>query len=261
MNLMKNKEYVCYDEKNNSILSEVDTHFKDIAIEMGADEYHIPALISKDIIQRCGYFSTFPQHLTSVSSLRNIEKKRAFESDINEGGNCNCELYLTPAACLHLYPMFENSMIDEKIITTRARVYRYENAGFNGSTRLWDFTVREIVFIGTKEFVNDKLELMKLHTKEFAKKIKLDVSISAACDNFYPTKHNLVKMKLQKNNSMKYECITKIDNNDIAICSYNYHGTHFSKEFNFDNKGSIVTGCVGYGLERWVSAMQSGGAI
>ena len=256
---MEKKSYVCYDENDNEILSKVDNHFKNIAVAMGANEYHIPALIGKEVIERCGYFTTFPQHLTPVSHFEKCEQINiSNKNSVHNHQICNCGLYLTPAACLHLYPMLENSRIDKKVITTKARVYRYENAEFDGSTRLWDFTVREIVFIGPKEFVVEKLELMKLYTKEFANRLKLDVRISEACDNFYPNKHNLIKMRIQKRNSMKYECITNIEDKEVAICSYNYHGTHFSKEFNFDNGGEIVTGCVGYGLERWVSAIKDG---
>jgi seryl-tRNA synthetase len=31
--------------------------------------------------------------------------------------------YLTPAACLHIYPMLEGEQIETKIVTTKAQVY------------------------------------------------------------------------------------------------------------------------------------------
>lgn len=252
-----NKNYVTYNEEKTDILNVVDNHYKGLAVELGAVEYHIPALIHKNILEKCGYFSSFPQHLTLASYIQTDYHNNVASSKTVEKEYIGCgDYYLTPAACLHIYPMLEGKTIDSKIITTRARVYRYENNQFDGLTRLWDFTVREIIFIGNRNYVHNMLEQMKQKTLDMTKNIKLSCNISLATDNFYPTKRNNVKEKIQKSNSMKYELITSINNRETAIASFNYHDTHFSKAFNFHDQGNIVTGCVGYGLERWVSAIE-----
>ena len=66
---------------------------------------------------------------------------------------------------------------------------------------------------------------------------------------------NEIKRKIQVLENRKFEMIVNIDNELISIGSLNFHGTHFSKAFDFDNNGSIVTGCIGIGLERWVNSI------
>ena len=151
--------------------------------------------------------------------------------------------------------MLENKDLDKKIITTKARVYRYEDEQFDGATRFWDFTVREIVFIGNSNYVLECLENMKTKTLDYIKEIGLPGEIHSASDNFYPSKRNSVKQKLQLSNSLKYELSAKINESNVAISSFNFHDTHFSKPCHYDKTGSIVTGCIGYGLERWVAAL------
>lgn len=248
--------YICYDEYNTRLLKEVDTFFLNSAVKLGASEYHIPAMIEQSVLSRCGYFSSFPHHLT-VASHAKLEAYTtiAKANQLSEDTITVSDKYFTPAACLHIYPMFENQDVKQKVITTRARVFRYEDRRFNGSTRLWDFTVREIVFIGSADFVKENLTKMKEIALEYTKKIGLPAEICPASDNFYPIKRNLVKKKIQTANSLKDELIVKIDDNDVAVASFNFHDTHFSKPFNFDKEGDIVSGCVGFGLERWIAGL------
>jgi hypothetical protein len=68
----------------------------------------IPALIPGDVLARCGFFESFPHQLMAVATLYGDDRK-AFA----DGGEVRLQSfvvqdrYLTPAACLHAYPMFE----------------------------------------------------------------------------------------------------------------------------------------------------------
>lgn len=248
--------YICYGEKNTQMIQDLDNVFLNMAKSIGAIEYHIPALIDQEVLERCGYFQSFPHHLTVASYIDPKKYNDAiYASGVNKNSLVISNQYLTPAACLHIYPMLEREDIDEKVVTTKARVYRYENARFNGITRIWDFTVREIVFIGEKSLVVNMLDSMKMKALEYARSIGLPCRITLANDNFYPTKQNNMKQKFQKANSLKFELTTLMGGGDVALSSFNYHDTHFSKAFGFDKDKKIVTGCVGYGLERWVAAL------
>ena len=254
---MEEKEYVCFEEKQCEVLNKVDSYFRQAALRLGGREYHIPAMIKSDALERCGYFKTAPQHLTLASYF---DQEYLHQNSKEVGGIPDfqmkkSDIYLTPAACLHIYPMLENEILDNKIITTRARVYRYENDNFNGSTRLWDFTVREIVFIGTRKFVSQKLIYMENLALSFAHSLGIYPEICSANDHFIPNRENRIKMKFQKSNSLKKELVLKGKFENVSLCSFNFHETHFSKAFSFDNGGEIVSGCVGFGLERWVEAL------
>lgn len=253
----KMKSYICYDEIDTHVLNTIDDTFRVEAINRSAVEYHIPAMIDKEVLDKCGYFSSFPHHLTAAAHAKQeAYKEITIDKVLSTNTAIISEQYFTPAACLHIYPMLENQSIDRKVITTKARVYRYEDARFDGHKRLWDFTVREIIFIGSPSFVAESLDDMKKCALNYASSINLSMSIVSANDNFYPTKKNAIKQRLQLSNSLKYELTVDVDGQPLAISSFNYHDTHFSRPFNFDNNGEIVTGCVGFGLERWVSAIK-----
>lgn len=250
------KTYVCYDDVNTRLMNIIDNKFRDLALEIGALEYHVPALIDYKTLKKCGYFSSFPQHLTVASYVN----PAMYERVVDEGvATCDTVIlsdqYFTPAACLHIYPMLEGKSFDSRVITTKARVYRYEDMNFNGETRIWDFTVREIVVIGGRAFVEEKIQYVKDKTVEYANSIMLPTKVVPATDCFYPSKKNIIKQKLQSSNSLKCELTVSINDNDVALSSFNLHDFHFSKPFNFDNDNKIVTGCVGYGLERWIAAL------
>ena len=248
--------YVCYDEHNTRLMNTVDEKFRQEALKLGALEYHIPAMIDQEVLSKCGYFSTFPQHLTiAAHAKRDAYEQIAKENRISNGASEISQQYFTPAACLHIYPMLEDQDLKERVITTKARVYRYEDEIFDGKTRLWDFTVREIVFIGSGDYVSDCLEHMKSTTLDYLSSIGLSTEICSATDNFYPNKKNSIKQNLQLSNSLKFELLVQVNSSAVAISSFNFHDTHFSKPFHFDKNGKIVTGCVGYGLERWVAAL------
>lgn len=248
--------YTCFYSNGNKILTYLDNKFIGLLEGYNYEEYHIPALIDGEVLDRCGYFESFPHHLTSAafvkeSCYKDVVSEKAVKKEHIE----ICNKYLTPAACLHIYPMFEGKKIkDNTIITTKARVYRYEAGRFEDLTRLWDFTVRELVFIGDSEFVKNELNNIKQEALKLALNITSDAKISRATDSFYPNKQNEIKSKIQKVNALKSELLIPIKGKDVAVASFNFHEFHFSKPFYFDNDNKIVTGCVGFGLERWVAA-------
>ena len=63
--------------------------------------------------------------------------------------------------------------------------------------------------------------------------------------------------KIQIQEKSKYELLLNYEENKrIAAASFNIHGTVFTNSFgiNIKNVDNPVTGCVGFGLERWVLA-------
>lgn len=247
--------YACFSGDTFKLMNHLDQTFKSLINDFDYEEYHIPALIDGSVLEKCGYFSSFPQHLTVAA----YTDEKYFESIVNEKKVSSEYLrsshkYLTPAACLHIYPMLEDSLPENKVITTKARVYRYEGARFTTLTRLWDFTVREIVFVGTPEFVQEKLNILKERVLAFAQKITASARINNASDHFFNSQENKIKSKIQKVNSLKFELTVPIKDIDVALASFNSHHTHFSRPFQFDQEGQIVTACVGFGLERWIAA-------
>lgn len=248
--------YSTYREEDTTKMKKLDHEFLACVEKYQIKHWSIPAMISGNILKRCGYFSTLPQQITKIST---IKRERL------EPLACGCEyhlnsddydssstMFLTPAACLHFYPMLEEIPAYNEIITTLARVYRYEDGKFECGVRQWDFTVREFVAVGSKEFVTQFLTNMENKLVQLAKMNQLKVNVENANDHFYPNKLNSMKERFQKNNNLKKELVASVNGQNIAIASFNYHDLHFSKEFGFDKKATVVTGCVGCGVDRWI---------
>ena len=239
--------YCCLMDEDSKIFNDIDKEVCNILRNFAAIEIQIPALIEKDVLKKVGYFESFPDQIVGITSFKK-DLNGNFEKTINDN------LYLTPSACLHLYPIFGEKKIDKGIFTTKARVYRNEKK-YDGKFRLNDFTVREIVVVGKCEFVKTTLNLILKKLLYLAENLGLMVEMKNANDPFYPSRENEIKRKIQVLENRKFEMIVNIDNELISIGSLNFHGTHFSKAFDFDNNGSIVTGCIGIGLERWVNSI------
>ena len=251
--LGKDNAYVCYDGTDARLIEKIDYCFKQIIDKYNCEEYVIPSLIDSSVLKKCGSFESFPQHITYCSVSGNNKKE---ENGIEVQKSQFC---LTPAACLHFYPMLEGRKIEKKCITARAMVYRYEDYKYDGISRFWNFTVREIVFIGKQEYVQNNIELLTRDILKLAKDFGLNVELKDAADSFYPTTKNIVKMKMQIKNKLKKELVTNIDGKEVALGSINIHGNRFSKTFNFDNENKVVSACIGLGLERWTSVKESRG--
>lgn len=250
--------YACFSGEAAIKFKKIDDVFRGWVCEENAQEYFIPALIDGDVLEKCGYFKTMPHQLSVLTHIDNSSSgcQSNLRADEIKRGTVN--KYLTPAACLHIYPTLQGkNNIENTVITTKARVYRYENGEFETLTRLWDFTVRELVFVGDEKFVSEKLDSYKEKVMAFSKSIGLECEEKIASDYFYPSKENILKQRIQKSNKLKYEHVVEVNGKDCAITSFNYHATHFSKIFDFDNGNTIVTGCIGFGLERWIAALMA----
>ncbi|WP_370749224.1 hypothetical protein [Eubacterium sp.] len=248
--------YVCYFDKYEKVYNDLDAVFKGFLDGKKYNNFYVPAMIDGDVLQKCGYFESFPDQISAVACVKDDSIEEIMSG--KELDTTRVELrnkYLTPSACLHIYPMLcGKKIVDNEIITTKARVYRCEKSGFEELTRLWDFSVREIVFVGTEEFVKENLEDMKNKAFKMAKKISSDVMLEVAHDPFYKGHRNQIKAMLQTKNEQKYELRIPIGDRDVSVASFNFHGHHFSVPFNFDDERKIVSGCVGFGIERWVAA-------
>lgn len=244
-------EYSVMLEDKTDKFNELDSMFVSLISSLTYREWRIPSMIEGEILRRCGYFSTIPNQLSKVSVI----DRDSLSHELNDekyNFDSSSDLYLTPAACIHLYPILGDLKLKNEIVTTLARVYRYEDGNFEKNNRQWEFSVREFVAVGTQEYVDNFLEQMQERLLKYARTIDNCANIELANDHFYPTKINLKKEKYQKQNNLKKELIIEVKGEKISVASFNKHGNHFSKEFNFDQNGEIVTGCVGCGIDRWL---------
>lgn len=254
--------YQVYTDAEKKKIDWLEREFINFTNNYVVHEWEIPALIEGEILKKCGYFLSMPNQLTVASHIHKdkvgqVMNENKIESDDMEFQN----YFLTPAACIHIYPMLERLEINNEIITTRARVYRYEDKKYELGKRMWDFEVREFVAVGTPDFVHKFLNDMQSRAMELCQKLGIKSRLNASNDHFYPSKRNEMAQKIQRVNKLKIELQYINNTSELALASFNYHNFHFSKTFKFDKNGTIVTGCVGFGIDRWIKVMKEGGII
>ena len=217
--------YVCYYDKFEKVYADLDTIFKNFLDGMNYRNFNIPAMIDGDVLQKCGYFESFPDQISAVACVKDESVEEIMDGKVVDVSHITLRnKYLTPSACLHIYPMLSGKSIEtNEIITTKARVYRCEKSGFEELTRLWDFSVREIVFIGSQEFVKENLDIMKKKALEFAKKITPSAKLEIAHDPFYKGYRNNIKAMFQTKNEQKFELRIPIQDREVSFSSFKFH--------------------------------------
>src|SRR5437899_3603562 len=124
-----------------------------------------PTLIPARVLAKCDYFRSFPNTVTFACHLepeagvinafraRHDDKLKLDEKALTD--MAQPETCLSPAVCYHVYYRNEGLILPAEgaIYNVRGKCFRYEAANMQGMTRLWDFTMRELVFLGSADSV------------------------------------------------------------------------------------------------------------
>ncbi len=241
------------------LISFFDDYFKGILSEYEYTEKHFPTLLPTDVIADTSYFDSSPQYIMFCENVKeslNIynDLRKNYEKNNYDEILDSPRFTLSPSACFHLFGAIRNMVFEEeKIFTHKQNVFRNEGRlNWGKLTRLNDYTVREIVFIGDNKYVCDIREKLMKKTAELMNKLGMTYQIVNASDPFIVPTMNIYKM-IQKKNHLKYELRVNTSENDTVSCaSFNIHGSAFSKNFKFkvNNITFTESGCIGFGLER-----------
>lgn len=233
---------------------------------------HFPAFVKHETLTRCGYVESHPTAVNFVSNM--IEDFDALEAyrlsntcadtsslpsaeHLHHGGVC-----LNPAACLPAYPMLEGKVIGAEgfVMSWLGRVFRYESRNVSGLDRLYEFNVRELVFVGSEEMVVEARTRSLPAIRQLAENLDLDMTLQSATDPFFATV-SAAKKLFQQAHEVKSEILLHTLNGDgqpklLAGGSVNLHGTFFGERFDIRTEdGELAhTGCIGLGVERWIAA-------
>jgi hypothetical protein len=213
------------------------SRFREMALAAGAEERMFPTVISEEILDRSEYFQSFPQCASAVSSP-------------NKTGR----YFLSPAVCYHCYQLLMNSaLVGDTLLTCEGRCFRAESA--NGS-HLWEFTMREVVFLGGDGFVRAQCDAWKQRIALWAAQLGLTVKLAPATDPFFGETRG--KKLLQQIKGLKYELTAPgLSGTDVPVASFNLHERFFTSRFEVALKGGepAYSGCVAFGIERWCMAL------
>lgn len=243
-----------------------DSEFNKLAMRLGAVPRQYPVLLPVEAYKKTGYLHNSPQYATFCCDAReNISMLEALEENIDSEDIFQRlqkpHYALSPSACFHTYLEYQNKKMEEmSVFTFKQNVFRNEGRlNYKQIGRLRDYHVREIVFLGDNAFVTEKRNEAIQYSIELLKKWEMVGKILVASDPFVMPKMQKYK-KIQLLENSKYEIRLNVSEDEqISAASFNLHGTAFSYPFkiSISKVDEVVTGCVGFGLERWVIAFLS----
>ncbi|MFN2146714.1 MAG: hypothetical protein ACK2T7_15295 [Anaerolineales bacterium] len=246
-----------------------ESRFLMLADEFGAKPYRFPTLISAKMLDRVDYFSAFPHSLTFATHLReDLDVINHFAHETHYEGDgltapadsfSKFKMLNSPAVCYHLYfSLADHPLPDGKLIATAVgHCFRYESTNLTSMERLWNFTMREVIFVGPKDFVLGNREKSRQFMEKIFDQIGLVYHVETANDPFFVGEFRK-QAAFQTAFQLKYEIRAALPfkNSTLAVGSYNYHQNFFGRhlEITLPDGEPIHTGCTAFGLERIVYA-------
>ncbi|WP_248929475.1 hypothetical protein [Paenibacillus hamazuiensis] len=238
----------------------------------GLTEEQYPAVIHADTLNKTNHFTSFPEHIHFLTHLReDLDIIETFSQSIREAGGWSGDAPLdlnatmpkprftmNPSTCYHCYEGLQNETLEGegRVVTAISKCHRFESKNHGDFGRLLDFSMREIIFVGKPDFVKENRLRSIEYLKELAVEWNVDSMLEIANDPFF-TNDFQVKASFQRNQEMKYELRLTVPyvKKSIACSSVNFHSNTFGNAFNIKmGKRPAVTGCVGFGIERWTFA-------
>jgi seryl-tRNA synthetase len=239
-----------------------------------AVDENYPALMPSEILARCNYFKYFPHTVSMVVHLvEDYDKIDEFRQANDHGTHLDVpdwkafetpQVCLNPAVCYHCYQAMtgEQMQSEGRCVTAVGRCFRYESKNIIGLDRAWDFTMREVIFVGTESWVSDRRQKGMEAQLEQVKEWDLDCQFETANDPFFSAAY-ATKTYWQVRNDLKYEMRLNVEPaadgsaRTIACASANLHENFFGKTFEIGGSDGnpVFTGCCAWGLERLVLAL------
>ena len=243
-----------------------------------------PTLIPSGVLARCDYFRSFPNTVTfachlaeDVERINGFRARHAARDDVDAQSLADMhppEACLSPAVCYHVYHMNQGRVVPAGGLAygVCGRCFRYESGNLSDLRRLWDFTMREVVFLGGRAQVLARREESIEMMSRFLEAHDLAGEIRTASDPFFVAPDAVAKTYFQLSSETKFEISLMLPGGErLAAGSHNYHSDFFGRAFDVrveagsgDDAGAGGAGsagagamhsvCVAFGLERWVYA-------
>lgn len=230
------------------ILDVINNEVLKITDSLNAERCEVPTLISWENAKRSEYLKSF-------SNLALMMKTHEDEHGHFKGIAC-------PSICYHYFSAMHKKTVKSNFcVTVKGCVTRNEKDEKDDLSRLTNFTVRDIVFYGTKEYLTESLSIMKEKaTQLFADKFDLSFSVMTANDPFFGNDEEVqekVEAQLFLQSKYEFQAELPFKGTTLSIGSINNHGQIFYDRFDIKSAepGLRFSGCVGWGYERILFAI------
>ncbi|WP_128893919.1 aminoacyl--tRNA ligase-related protein [Longirhabdus pacifica] len=244
-----------------------DQLFLQLARKHGATMRKYPSIISRQQMIHSGYLLHFPQHVYTLSQIPHQDQKlETYRNHIEQEQHTShlyehSNIYLQPCICFHVYEDYarnNDTIEDLELITASGNCYRHESHQLLSTSRLQEFYMREIVFLGKPKRVEEMRMKLIEETWQLFQELGMRGSLQAATDPFYFVDDSSVRF-FQSSNALKYELkFSNDDQHHFSIASFNLCGHVLCEAFHIDHLAKdLHSGCVGFGIDRWMQAFLS----
>ncbi|MGI5230230.1 hypothetical protein [Actinoallomurus sp. CA-142502] len=250
-----------------SLMDHLDAAIRALAVEeFGAREMRYPTLIPTRAMRRGGYLESFPQLLMFASRLHgDVDAYRGFLGALADGEDPAeglrayggpADHCLPPTMCFHTYHQLADRPLPDPAlaVTARGKSFRFESRYRRSLERLWDFTIREVVFLGPLTYVVDARRRLMRRVFGLMEDLGLGGRCEVAEDPFFAAERTAERLLSQRLMELKYELRLPLDvGRDVAVGSFNFHERFFGESYGIGlpgERGAAFTACAGFGLER-----------
>jgi len=219
------------------LVEAVDARVLEWAARIGAPAERHAELLTIADLSRIDYFDSFPQLAHRV---------RPWLDDADD------ELVLTSAACYGAYFSRTGSTVDDHTLLTVRQTCRRREVEYTPLRRQREFQMREVVMIGGQADVLAFLDEGRAAIRAIAESFGATGEFLVAADPFF--RKDDQRLLHQKLFPTKQEYT---DASGLAIASVNSHRNFFGErcDIKLTDGTHAFTGCVAFGLERWVDTL------
>ena len=244
-------------------LRDIETRVAALCAQETGDEWRVPSALPLAVLERSGYFASFPHWLTLASHLtddeRALERIASSATPAIDAAHASesASAALPPAVCYHVYSALAGQTLsDTRLVTAQGTCWRHEGNRHAALERGWAFTMREIVCVGSEDECIRFRDRGVAAARKLAAELDIEGRFEAAEDPFFaPTSRG--RALLQRIKGLKQELrLSTGDQETAAAASFNLHERYFGEAFDITlaDGSPAYSACVAFGLERWLLA-------
>jgi len=168
---------------------------------------------------------------------------------------------LAPTVCYHAFESRYDTIVNRELVTAINKCYRHEPVNVRGLERLTTYWMRELMVFNDASSVERILAASLDWTSSLLDEFGVSYSVVTASDPFF-SDMAAGKRMFQAAFDLKKEIKVNIfGGEEIAIASFNNHNKSLVSKFKIrsdtDVEVDMQSGCVGWGLERFIYGLYS----
>jgi hypothetical protein len=236
------------------LINKVEALIQKMTQDLLAEEIHVPSLLSEENMKSSEYLSSF---WNQAIVLKNNESQGP--KQIANGAVLGIAC---PTVCYHYFASLRGKAVaNSELVTSLSRCSRHEEGELSDLSRLTNFTMREIIGLGSEKFCASSIRrIEEAFLGLLNETLDLQYDMRTASDPFFGS-GSLVKQKAQLVTQSKMEVHAALPHKDTTtgVASFNRHGNVFFRRFGISqvSEEKLESFCVGFGYERIVFAIVS----